>query len=702
MKEQQTPDNVKLYKKFRNRVSNELKESKARYFHTYFSTNSQNMKKLWSGIKTIISHKSSTSSSNNKIKDRDGNVTSDPSKMSNIFNDFYVNVADGITKTIPLTITVQQRLETHQYKESDNVRQMRRLNNLYLVDFQECRLRNVEDYRRALGYLFTNRITEYASYFALFVLGDWPTQYYLRQIVYQHLTPPITSYISRDFYAPAIQDNVYDISMAQVNHDQSQVISEELDAEQQPSEAENLAFLSTIPTLGALHISLNSQENVLAMYHPFMKYLYESISPHSKLAVKPMPWRRTLLLELIYGGWTLIRSALLATLSPCRDPEYGALMNLLDNYLPLVLAVYSVVFKSNKFVDYFNSVIRVWAMFFCFSRRHYDKAPLNWLSNILYWQQFHPDIFDIVRENIANLDEYGVENTHSILRAQTKPYYSVEQLVQKSKSIFASKSEQHNFRSAFTPPQYYSFASKQLNSLKVKAATILKCIFVDKSKNLCNGNFDVDSQLWGSEAIPRHCLPLGFHAKIVPNSNKHCDLPGCTANDTSKPWKGFDGCWYAFHESCVDGKVTCPICKLNIRKEITRLASVAKKAVSNPLFDSSNQSSENEVGDQNLAVSETSHIEVNKAIADLESEILCLSPPSLSVENTALVSVVRQGASRGNHCKICHHVIKVHKGKDKNRFCPMCPDKLCTEKGRSVKCLCEFHSNVTIPPKESC
>ena len=103
LKKQQTPDDLKLYKKFRNRVSNELKESKARYFHNYFSVNSQNMKKIWSGIKTIISHKSSTSSSINKIKGKDGNLTSDPSKMSNIFNDFYVNVADGITKTIPLT-----------------------------------------------------------------------------------------------------------------------------------------------------------------------------------------------------------------------------------------------------------------------------------------------------------------------------------------------------------------------------------------------------------------------------------------------------------------------------------------------------------------------------------------------------------------------------------------------------------------------
>ena len=33
LKKQHTSDNLKLYKKFRNRVSNELKESKARYFH---------------------------------------------------------------------------------------------------------------------------------------------------------------------------------------------------------------------------------------------------------------------------------------------------------------------------------------------------------------------------------------------------------------------------------------------------------------------------------------------------------------------------------------------------------------------------------------------------------------------------------------------------------------------------------------------
>ena len=90
MKKQQTPDNLNLYKKFRNHVSNELKESKENYFRQYFFHQQSKYEKLWSGIKTIISHKSSTSSSINKIKGKNRSVTSDPSKMSNIFNAFYV------------------------------------------------------------------------------------------------------------------------------------------------------------------------------------------------------------------------------------------------------------------------------------------------------------------------------------------------------------------------------------------------------------------------------------------------------------------------------------------------------------------------------------------------------------------------------------------------------------------------------------
>ena len=53
------------------------------------------MKKLWLGIKTIISHKNCSTTVISKIKDNNGNISSDPTEISNIFNnDYFVNVAD--------------------------------------------------------------------------------------------------------------------------------------------------------------------------------------------------------------------------------------------------------------------------------------------------------------------------------------------------------------------------------------------------------------------------------------------------------------------------------------------------------------------------------------------------------------------------------------------------------------------------------
>ncbi len=96
---------------------------------------------------------------------------------------------------------------------------------------------------------------------------------------------------------------------------------------------------SVIPMLGALPLSLNAQENVIKHFHTFMKFMYESIFPKQ--------WRRTLLLEIIYCGLKLICSCVLSTYAKCRDPEYGALLKLLDNYLPFVICIHNVVFKWN-------------------------------------------------------------------------------------------------------------------------------------------------------------------------------------------------------------------------------------------------------------------------------------------------------------------------------------------------------------------
>ena len=58
------------------------------------------MKKLWHGIKSIISNNSSLSSIS-KIKDKNGNLTSNPSEIPNVFNDFFVTVSNEITRSIP-------------------------------------------------------------------------------------------------------------------------------------------------------------------------------------------------------------------------------------------------------------------------------------------------------------------------------------------------------------------------------------------------------------------------------------------------------------------------------------------------------------------------------------------------------------------------------------------------------------------------
>ena len=92
------------YKQFRNQVATELKESKIVYFHNYFKVNSTNMELLFTGIKFIISTKNSHVNVINKFQDANGNLATDSALMANIFSNFFVNIADGVAKSIPRSI----------------------------------------------------------------------------------------------------------------------------------------------------------------------------------------------------------------------------------------------------------------------------------------------------------------------------------------------------------------------------------------------------------------------------------------------------------------------------------------------------------------------------------------------------------------------------------------------------------------------
>ena len=58
-----------------------------------------------------------------------------------------------------------------------------------------------------------------------------------------------------------------------------------------------------------------------------------------------------MLLEVVYGGWTLTREMVLSVSGRCTDTEYLTLFNLLDNYVPLVLSIYSIIYTVIQVSD---------------------------------------------------------------------------------------------------------------------------------------------------------------------------------------------------------------------------------------------------------------------------------------------------------------------------------------------------------------
>ena len=99
------------------------------------------------------------------------------------------------------------------------------------------------------------------------------------------------------------------------------------------------AILSLIPCIGPLHIFLSGRETVLKDFVDFFENIYNHLFPRSKLPKTLRPWRISLILES--GLWRLpvYQGSYERKFKVCKDIEYMTLLNLLDNYKPLVLAI---------------------------------------------------------------------------------------------------------------------------------------------------------------------------------------------------------------------------------------------------------------------------------------------------------------------------------------------------------------------------
>ena len=102
-KRRTTIENQYLYKKFRNRVVNELKASRAAYHQRYFQSHKDNMNNLWSGIRSIINIKQNCGFQVSQLM-VEGSQINDPQKIASAFNQYFVNVPKQVDKEIPRTM----------------------------------------------------------------------------------------------------------------------------------------------------------------------------------------------------------------------------------------------------------------------------------------------------------------------------------------------------------------------------------------------------------------------------------------------------------------------------------------------------------------------------------------------------------------------------------------------------------------------
>ena len=85
------------YKNLKNRINSLIYHSKKNYYTKYFNQYSNNIKKIWTGIKNIVNIKTKDHNAPNCIEVNNDLVT-DNKEICNNFNQYFTTVADNILK----------------------------------------------------------------------------------------------------------------------------------------------------------------------------------------------------------------------------------------------------------------------------------------------------------------------------------------------------------------------------------------------------------------------------------------------------------------------------------------------------------------------------------------------------------------------------------------------------------------------------
>lgn len=233
-------------------------------------------------------------------------------------------------------------------------------------------------------------------------------------------------------------------------------------------------------------------------------------------------------------------------------------------------------------------------------------------SSLLGKKIGHP-LLASFRNSLLAFTDYLVEYFHSIIRDQTSPHSTPEQITKTCRSIFASKQRQANFRQTFLPPKNFLLSRNQLKSSKLKAAEVLKLSSKIFSINLIAATqLNLQLERSGSGCClfcseKKLSLIRYFHGDFTYLQMKSVSLI-LLGNATSPIVNGkvFKGCGHSFHVTCVPNSA-CPTCQEGIRRRVRENARKAKqaifsqsptegKAATNPSANAQDPSDEDEAG----------------------------------------------------------------------------------------------------------
>ena len=478
--------------------------------------------------------------------------------MAALTNSFLAGAPDQLHEIFFNPMNERLRLTTHMYGEHNDVRQIRTVRNAHLIDCTPQPLKSLGNYRGAAAIYLATPVREYLKKHTVLIPGDWPSQFYQRQLAYN---------------------------------------------EQPDSPLRN-----TTPTMGPLHVSLIAQENVVCKFIVFFFRHYTVTSSTSSWPTNlnhgVLPFCLNCLLVL-GTSYVNLFSTVLVLLRTHNSWPYSTWWTIMHLCLSL-----SIQFSSRQTIS--NATTWPCTRFglcILFSsanttiNHHWCGQQISRIGKIL---------------SIRSIPWFVITST-SLMNTQWKIFIASFELARTSTTLHSEYKRRlvgsiaisWNFATWFVPPRRETLSQNKLRSLKIKTAKYL----LGKIADICmNAGAAVElprlvrqpkrttrwhlPQLLGDGAITNVLLPLGFqfdgyrpvlarlgfpHVNAAPllhpRQDRRCDYLHCGVPNSPLPTK-LHSCGHSFHEACVTAKEFCYLCREGILSAAEEKARTASDAIS--------------------------------------------------------------------------------------------------------------------------